>query len=323
MNPAVRDIVLVVDDQPGTLGLLNDALEQAGYTVLVAPSGRAALDVVTRATPDIILLDALMPGLDGFETCRRLKRLPALAAVPVIFMTALSETEHVLAALEAGGVDYVTKPMVLAEVVARLGVHLANARLTQSAHRALDAAGRFLLAIDRTGRVVWSTPQAAALLERGGTGPREAALPAEMVAWIQRLVAAGAAAPRQHRLLIGGQSLEISYVGSIDPDEILLRLARSVTPAFEEGLLRARLALTAREAEVLLWLGRGKTNRDIGEILGLSPRTVNKHLEGIYTKLGVENRAAAAALVVRTLQGDLPRDWRASGVDDGPGKIVG
>ena len=111
MSGAARSIVLVVDDSPGTLGLLNDALDEAGYTVLVAQSGRAALDVAARATPDIILMDALMPAMDGFETCRRLKQRPGLAAVPIIFMTALTETEHVLKALEAGGVDYVTKPV--------------------------------------------------------------------------------------------------------------------------------------------------------------------------------------------------------------------
>ena len=298
MTPPLRNIVLVVDDSPGTLGLLNDTLEAAGYSVLLAPSGHAALDAASRATPDIILLDALMPGLDGFETCRRLKCLPGLAAVPVIFMTALSETEHVLAALASGGVDYVTKPVAPAEVVARLGVHLANARLTRSAHQALDAAGRYLLAIDRAGAVVWSTPQAAALL--GGTASAPASLPPDIAAW--SLHQAADAGPRQRSVALGGQTVEISYVGRIAADEILLRLTPGASAGDEEARLRARLGLTPREAEVLLWIGRGKPNRDIADILGLSPRTVNKHLEGIYAKLGVENRAAAAAVAVRALQ---------------------
>ncbi len=301
MTPPLRSIVLVVDDSPGTLGLLNDALEAAGYTVLLAPSGQAALEAAARATPDIILLDALMPGLDGFETCQRLKRLPDLSAVPVIFMTALSETEHVLAALEAGGVDYVTKPVAPAEVVARLGVHLANARLTRSAHQALDAAGRYLLAIDRTGRVVWSTPLAAALLGGRAAAPAPT-LPPEIAAWSLQH-AGGAAVPRLWRATLNGRDIEISYVGSIAADEILLRLSPGAKAGDEETRLQAQLGLTAREAEVLLWVGRGKPNRDIAEILGLSPRTVNKHLEGVYAKLGVENRAAAAAMAVRTLQG--------------------
>jgi len=76
------NIVLVVDDSPATLGILNEALEKAGYTVLVAQSGAAALTLVDRVTPDIVLMDALMPGLDGFETCRRMKRNPMLGSMP-------------------------------------------------------------------------------------------------------------------------------------------------------------------------------------------------------------------------------------------------
>ena len=299
MSGAARSIVLVVDDSPGTLGLLNDALDEAGYTVLVAQSGRAALEVAARATPDIILMDALMPAMDGFETCRRLKQRPGLAAVPILFMTALTETEHVLKALEAGGVDYVTKPVAPAEVVARVGVHLANARLTLSAHRALDVAGRFLLAIDPAGQVVWSTPQAAALLE-----PEGAALPAELVAWSLRCGTEAGTQVRR-RIVLGGRALELAYVGRVAEDEILLRVsaAAATDEAEEAARLKEHLGLTAREGEVLLWLARGKANRDIAAILGLSPRTVNKHLESIYDKLGIENRASAAALVVRALQG--------------------
>lgn len=301
MTPPLRTIVLVVDDSPGTLGLLNDTLEAAGYTVLLAPSGQAALDAVSHATPDIILLDALMPGLDGFETCRRMKRLPGLAAVPVIFMTALSETEHVLAALAAGGVDYVTKPVAPAEVVARVGVHLANARLTRSAHQALDAAGRYLLAIGRAGHVVWSTPQAAALL--GNTTAAPASLPPEIVAWALHQTS-GAATPGRS-VTIAGDRVEISYVGRIAADEILLRLTPGAAAGDLETRLRTQFGLTPREAEVLLWIGHGKSNRDIADILGLSPRTVNKHLEAIYAKLGVENRAAAAAITVQALADSL------------------
>ena len=143
-----RDIAVVVDDSPETLRFLTDALEGAGFTVLVALQGTNALSLVQEVTPDIILLDAVMPGIDGFETCRRLKQRKTLAHVPVIFMTGLSETEHIVRGFEAGGVDYVTKPIVPDELIARMQVHLANARLGQSARNALDAAGRFLLAID-------------------------------------------------------------------------------------------------------------------------------------------------------------------------------
>ncbi len=97
-----------------------------------------------RISPDLILLDAMMPGMDGFETCRRLKQSP-VAHVPVIFMTALSETEHIVAGLAAGGVDYVTKPIVLDELFARIRVHLANARAAESTRIALDRSGSSLV----------------------------------------------------------------------------------------------------------------------------------------------------------------------------------
>src|SRR5258708_36021966 len=104
-----RDTVLVVDDSPETLRLLTDAIEDAGMTVLVAREGEHALSIVEKVLPDVILMDALMPGMDGFETCRRLKRNSTLAHVPVIFMTGLSETQDIVKGLEAGGGDYVTK----------------------------------------------------------------------------------------------------------------------------------------------------------------------------------------------------------------------
>ncbi len=86
-------------------------------TVMVALDGASAMRIVEQITPDIILLDAVMPGIDGFETCHRLKRVSGLDHTPVIFMTGLAETEHIIRGLEAGGVDYVAKPIVVAEML--------------------------------------------------------------------------------------------------------------------------------------------------------------------------------------------------------------
>lgn len=296
-----RDIVLVVDDSPGTLGMLTDAIEEAGLTVLVAVAGHAALSLVEKITPDVILLDAMMPGMDGFETCRRLKQVKAIAHVPVIFMTGLSETEHIVHGFSAGGVDYVTKPISPDELVARIRVHLANARLTQSARAALDATGRYLLGVSPQGRILWSTPQANRLLSNS-----EADDPGQLIGeaaqWLAAL-AAGETVPAQFVPTPGpdARRLQFGFVGRTGPDELLLQLAELNQPAPEQ-VLRDRLGLTLREGEVLTWLARGKSNRDIAEILGLSPRTVNKHLETIYDKLGVENRTAAAMLALRTLE---------------------
>jgi len=298
-----RDIVLVVDDSPETLSLLTDALEAAGATVLVAVEGANALALVERITPDVILMDAIMPGMDGFETCRQLKRNKAVAHVPVIFMTGLSETEQIVKGLEAGGVDYVTKPISPDELIARIRVHLANARQTHSARAAMDASGRFLLSATKEGRVLWSTPQATSLLTAISiSAPGDSfQLPDGVRRWLDGR-RGEATDPGAIDLSIEGspRRLRLSYVGQIGPDELLLRIVEDegVPP---EQVLKVKLNLTVREAEVLMWLARGKANRDIGEILGLSPRTVNKHLEQIYSKIGVENRAAATALAVTAL----------------------
>jgi DNA-binding NarL/FixJ family response regulator len=303
-----RDIVLVVDDSPETLRLLTDAIEEAGMTVLVAREGEHALSIVEKVLPDVILMDALMPGTDGFETCRRLKQNKALAHVPIVFMTGLSDTEHIIEGLEAGGVDYVTKPIVPGELLARIRVHLANARISHSARVALDAFGRFLLATSHTGSILWCTPQAAKLL---GDAFRDFdtegyVLPHHAQVWLHQCVAAAAAQPAVIPASIklktdkSSVRLQLIYIAQIGPDEYLLRLIEGEI-GDDQTLLKQKLTVTEREAEVLLWIARGKSNRDIAEILSLSPRTVNKHLEQIYAKLGVENRASAAALAVRTI----------------------
>jgi DNA-binding NarL/FixJ family response regulator len=290
--------VLIVDDSPETLGFLTEALEQERFTVLVALRGERALATVQQVRPDLVLMDAIMPGLDGFETCRRLKRMPGSASIPVIFMTGLSSTDHVILGLEAGGVDYVTKPVAAQELVARIRVHLAGAQLVASAHAAIEAAGHALFAGGPDGRVRWATPGAARMLAELRT-PESAELLEFLRALLRDANATDVATLEVPGAAVG-ESRQIRLVGRIGPDEILLRVASS-RPSCDETRLRAKLPVTPREAEVLLWLTRGKSNRDIGDILGVSPRTVNKHLEQVYEKLGIENRSSAVALTLRAL----------------------
>lgn len=218
MPPTRAGTVLVVDDAPDTLRMLCDALAAEGYTVLVARDGPQALARLDVVTPDAILLDGVMPGWSGFETCQRIKAHPVGQAIPVIFMTGLSDTTDVVTGFEVGGVDYVVKPIRIEEVLARLNAHVRNARAA-----------------------------------------REALAQASM------------------------QQRTLPINASPETDRLL------------------QASLTPRETEVLTWLARGKTNRDIAEILGMSHRTVNKHLEHIFEKLGVETRAAAAALATRAI----------------------
>lgn len=305
MDREPRNIVLIVDDSPDTLRMLTDAIEDAGMTVLVALDGEQALSLIERITPDVILMDAVMPGLDGFEICRQIKQRSSFGHVPVIFMTGLSATEDIIKGLDAGGVDYVTKPIAPDELLARIRVHLTNARISQGARAALDASGRFLLAANRTGEILWVTPQASKLLTQAFPGASEKeALPASVKDWLRQCFDSRNAFDSRTLQIHADRSkstLELSVVRYAGPDEILLRLS-DTNPGNDQEVLHKQLSLTLREAEVLLWIARGKSNKDIAEILDLSPRTVNKHLEQIFNKLGVENRTSAAALAVHTLK---------------------
>ena len=297
-----RDIVLIVDDSPEALGFLTDALEQTGFSVLIATSGQASINIAEKITPDIILMDAVMPAMDGFETCRRLKANAAVAPVPVIFMTGLTETEHVVHALESGGVDYLTKPINIDELRARIRVHLANARSAQHARVALDAAGRHLMAVAADGELKWATPQASRLLNMAsGSEAGQAAITQEISRWLSARANAGFSTETPLAIGLGDRaSLHLNYLGEVGANEILFRITSANKEADDE-ILKRQFGLTTREAEVLVWISKGKANRDIGEILGLSSRTVNKHLEQIYVKLGVENRASAAVKAAAVL----------------------
>jgi CheY-like chemotaxis protein/DNA-binding CsgD family transcriptional regulator len=304
--PAGADVVLVVDDVPDNIALLNDALDDAGYTVLVATSGEAALALALRARPDVVLLDAVMPGIDGFEVARRLQAQPETAGIPIIFMTGLTETEHVVAAFAAGGTDYVTKPIRPREVLARIGAHLNTARAQRQARNALDAFGHATLVVrERDGRRVWQTALARRLLAEHFGGD-EAGTPPEVIAWVAREALRRRAGADPVTLTVARGARRITFALHAMPEETfedasdgewLLVMRESDDASIVEAITLA-FKLTAREAEVLYWVVKGKTNRDIGDILGTSPRTVTKHLEHVFGKLGVETRTAAAALAM-------------------------
>jgi DNA-binding NarL/FixJ family response regulator len=297
-NAEKADVVLVVDDSAETLGMLSQALDEEGLTVLIALDGEQAINIAEKMTPDIILLDAIMPNMDGFETCRRMKQSANLKNTPIIFMTGLSDTEHIVMGLEAGGVDYVTKPVNPPELVARMRVHLSNARMTQSARVALDTAGQNIFTTDSAGRMQWATPQVFALFERALADSKwlESILAPLLRSWLERQPDQG------HKLGLDTPLLKLQckYLGETRPHEHLFRLLEE-DGGSDEDVLKKAFQLTDREAEVLLWIAHGKTNREIAQILEMSPRTVNKHLEQVFKKLGVENRTAAASAAIRLL----------------------
>lgn len=291
---ASRDVVMIVDDMPANLSLLSDALEAAGYEVLVALDGDTALGLLQRVMPDLILLDAVMPGIDGFQTCRRIKAAAPTCDIPVIFMTALSESEHVVRGFEEGAVDYVTKPVRPVELLARVSAHLREARRVVQARRLLERTAQAVVGLDGAGRVLWSTERARLLLGRhyGAAGLAAEAMepmPVPLRQTIERLL----------RGEIGASTVTIDGVLRLS----IIRESGGALLHIDEQRrewplepLTVQLGLSRREAEVLMWVAFGKTNREIGAILRISPRTVNKHLDHVYEKLGVETRTAAAGI---------------------------
>ena len=317
LDRANSDVVLIVDDVPDNLSVLHDALDESGYSVLVATHGEAALQRALQVLPDIILLDAMMPGMDGFEVARRLKASAQTAHIPIIFMTGLTETEYLVAALEAGGIDYVIKPIKPKEVLARMNVHLQGARRARQevrqagqARSALDAFGYASITVRASdGRLMWQTPLARDLLNEyfGSTEPpRPNFAPQPVVDWLHRHLADAQRQIEPPRLSVALGPKRLSFrlhqqTGDGEGTDWLI-IMREVSDAAAIEAMRLFFKLTAREAEVLYWVVKGKTNRDIGEILGSSPATAKKHLERIYVKLGVETRTAAAGMAISRIR---------------------
>lgn len=290
----MNNVVLVVDDSPESLGMLNAALNNQGYTALVALNGAQALSIAEKIEPDIVLMDAVMPEMDGFETCRRLKQ--QRPNTPIIFMTGLTDVEDVVKGFEAGGIDYVTKPISPDEVIARIKTHIQTAKLALSAQDALDHAGSNVFCVTDQGRLSWATPKAHQLIDDfAGDDLSPWATLAELIkGWL--------ATDSKHNLKVNcfETSFEILYERQQDDKHMLKVLEEKIEKSPLD--LQQHLPLTKRESEVLFWVSYGKTNWEISQILSMSPRTANKHLEQIYKKLGVDNRTSAAAISIRILE---------------------
>lgn len=293
-----KTTVLVVDDSPESLGMINMALDDAGIAVLISLNGQQAMNLLEQITPDIILLDAIMPVMDGFECAREIRK--KLPLVPIVFMTGLSEVEHIVKAFEAGGNDYIIKPIHPEELMVRIQQHTSNARMLIEAQKALDSMRQHVFCIDKCGRVIWATPQAQILLNQYQLESNESIeVEKKLSSWL----------PNGHAghdlalpLAMQNQVLTVNYFKQTEENEYLLKI-QSPNIEVDPALLEESLAITSREAEVLLWLAHGKTNREIAEILQMSPRTVNKHLEQMYPKIGADNRTIAASLAIQTILG--------------------
>ena len=306
--------VLIVDDLPANVDIVLGFLAEAGYRILVSDGGHRALEQLARSQPDIILLDLMMPGLDGIETCKRIKANKEWSHIPVIMMTAADELSKKLAAFQAGAVDFVTKPVQPEEVQARVETHLQlrdlqksleekNQELAEEIELRLDAEKQLetsleqaLLIANQQGQILFATGQARILLNSFFTQGSDKILPAELQTWLS-----GPDSQRP-RVIIHKKRGEIEidhFAISKSGNVSLLRIEHRNGDKGPKALLA--LGLTAREAEVLYWISEGKTNPEIAIIIDASLNTVKKHAINLFAKLGVETRTSAARQALAVL----------------------
>lgn len=304
-NEQPTSVVLIVDDVLDNLAVLHDALDESGFTVLVANNGQSALHIANDTQPDIILLDAIMPEMNGFQVCTKLKENINTRDIPVIFMTGLTEAEHVAAAFQAGGTDYVTKPIRPKEVLARIASHLQTAKMMTQVRGALDAFGQAAIAITPSnGEIVWQTPLARSWMEQYGVFAESQELARTFMQWIPKLILAIEESKLPESLVVIKNADRLTFtLADYVSEEQWIILLREESDEAQIQALCAVFKLTKRESEVLYWATKGKTNKDIADILDASPRTINKHLEHVFIKMGVETRTAAASLAASKLRG--------------------
>ena len=313
--------VMVVDDVPANVDVVLGLLHESGCRVLVADSGFRGIEQLELELPDLILLDLMMPGMDGIETCLRIKAREEWKHIPVVMMTAADELSKKLAAFEAGAVDFLTKPIQPEEVLARVRTHLhirelqaqletmnrnltqKNQELAEEIELRLDAEKQLetsleqsLMISNREGEILFATRQAQLLLDTFFCSALKHQLPPELHAWLT--------GPDNHKPF----NVTHKKRGEIQIDHFALSTSRNLSLMRIEHRNGDRgpqallaLGLTAREAEVLYWITEGKTNPEIAIILDSSINTVKKHANNLFTKLGVETRTAAARAALQVL----------------------
>ncbi|MFL6707054.1 MAG: diguanylate cyclase [Massilia sp.] len=242
---ARQPAILIVDDAPDHLGALRAMMAQQGYQTFVATTGERALAIAQRVYPDLILMDVIMPGLGGFETCRRLKEHPGTQHIPVIFMSARADTDDIVAGFDSGAADFIGKPLRMGEVVARVraqlqvrGMSVAQKEQTDRLRTIVNSMDEGLIVIESNGRIQYANPAAERHL---GYGPNE--------------LAGGQLAD------LLGQQIAAEYFGyfsacEVDPGRAIQASAREVMVRHRDGMLRPMdFSVTPMNAAEQLYVG--------------------------------------------------------------------
>jgi DNA-binding NarL/FixJ family response regulator len=306
------ELVWIVSPHGAEHQVLRPLMERAGYSVESISSGVQALAQAASQAPDLLLLDGQLQDVDSLAMARHWQGLASATHCPVIFLADSAQPTQLVQALQVGCADVVHKPVRPHELLARSAMHLAGARERRQTRNALDAFGYATMTVRPSdGRLMWQTALSRELLARYcPVHPPYASRTAPQVQeWLQACMRAleRGEAPRHltlyqdkgARLVLrlhqqtGDHASDGVKEDLLDADDWLI-VMRELSDHAVMQAMSAAFTLTAREAEVLYWVVKGKTNKDIGDILGGSPMTVKKHLERVFVKLGVETRTAAA-----------------------------
>ncbi len=299
--------ILLIDDNIANLKVAVEHLEAYSFMILTALDGASGLQRAELTQPHLILLDVQMPGIDGIETCRRLKANPQTAAIPVILMTVLSETADKVRGLEAGAVDYITKPFEAVELLARVRTHIA-----------LHA-----LQLDLEAQVTERTAALKAEIEQRRQAQEEKEL---LLLTLRQMLETALASEQQHDQALSAERAMLEQVsacletvqheverGTLSATAPELALARELLhtllqqtataaalsddqPSADENPLER---LTAREQEVVQLIVDGKTSAEIADLLAIERGTVSTYRKRIMHKLEVHDLAALIKLVFR------------------------
>jgi DNA-binding response OmpR family regulator len=268
--------ILIVDDDPFGIVHLQSLLRNSGYEIITAPDGRAAIELIRKQPPDIILLDIIMPEMDGYETCRRLKEDTQFADIPVLFLSGLNSPDEKVNAFEAGGVDYITKPFSEKEVLVRVKTHLTMYRLKKGLIHEISLRADELQ--DKTSEIQDANTALKILLSAIEREKRDLA---ERV----RFNADKLILPRIR---------ELSEAKNADVKQTLFSLIeqsfQELTTSLAPGNLDLCKTLTPMELQIVSLIKQGKASKEISQICCISASTIATHRKSIRKKLKITNK---------------------------------